>query len=132
MNVQVRLRSSDIDACGETVRQVFRASITTQRQHGLWLLNAMDARRTSGHAPESDPTACAPATDPVPKEDSAADSDGDTGATSGGCHPSYEGACVPDEGYDVDCGEIDATDLTVVGPDDYRLDADGDGVACES
>jgi hypothetical protein len=39
---------------------------------------------------------------------------------------------VPDEGFDVDCAEIAATDLTVIGPDVYGLDADGDGVACES
>jgi hypothetical protein len=39
---------------------------------------------------------------------------------------------VPDEGYDVDCSEISGTNLSVVDPDEYGLDADSDGVACES
>ncbi|HEX2048039.1 MAG TPA: hypothetical protein VHF27_09750 [Acidimicrobiales bacterium] len=50
---------------------------------------------------------------------------------SGGCHPSYSGACLP-IGPDVDCGEISARRFRVVGPDVYRLDADSDGIACES
>lgn len=68
------------------------------------------------------------------------------------CHPSYEGACVPNiepDGtiIDVDCAtgegtaaEGDSTSdgprfvegpITVVGVDVYGLDGDGDGIACE-
>ena len=53
------------------------------------------------------------------------------------CHPSYEGKCVP-IASDVDCagGEGNgpayvAGPVRVVGPDVYRLDTDGDGIACE-
>ena len=47
------------------------------------------------------------------------------------CHSSYQGDCLP-VGADLDCGEIGTTDLLVVGPDDYGLDSDGDGIGCES
>lgn len=44
------------------------------------------------------------------------------------CHPSYD-PCLPD-GPDLDCGDI-GHPVRVIGPDEYRLDADGDGVGCE-
>ena len=53
------------------------------------------------------------------------------------CHPSYQGVCVP-VASDVDCagGEGNGPEYVrgpvyVVGPDEYELDRDGDGVACE-
>ena len=53
------------------------------------------------------------------------------------CHASYEGACVP-IASDVDCAGGSGNGpayvrgpITVVGPDVYDLDRDGDGVACE-
>jgi resuscitation-promoting factor RpfB len=54
------------------------------------------------------------------------------------CHPSYVGACVPVGVSDVDCagGSGDGPEYTgtveVVGPDEYGLDDDGDGVGCQS
>jgi endonuclease YncB( thermonuclease family) len=54
------------------------------------------------------------------------------------CHPSYEGACLDPGSSDYDCqgGSGNGPDYTgpvrVVGPDDYDLDADGDGVGCEA
>lgn len=58
---------------------------------------------------------------------------------NGNCHPSYEGVCLPANAADVDCrgGRGDgpvytsAKDFRVVGPDDYELDGDDDGIACE-
>jgi hypothetical protein len=53
-----------------------------------------------------------------------------------GCHPSYRGACVP-YATDVDCiggtndGPAYVGPVKVVGPDEYQLDYDGDGNACE-
>ena len=53
------------------------------------------------------------------------------------CHPSYQGECVPAGVSDVDCrggsgnGPYYAGRVTVVGPDVYDLDRDGDGVGCE-
>ncbi|MBX9645100.1 MAG: hypothetical protein K2W91_13510 [Novosphingobium sp.] len=53
------------------------------------------------------------------------------------CHPSYEGACVP-IASDVDCAGGSGNGpayfvgpVYIVGPDEYGLDRDGDGVACE-
>lgn len=52
------------------------------------------------------------------------------------CHPSYKGECVPITS-DVDCrggsgnGPAYAGQVHVVGPDEYDLDRDGDGVGCE-
>jgi len=48
----------------------------------------------------------------------------------GGCDPNYTG-CVPDTGYDVDCSEVDGP-VEVIGTDVDGLDADSDGIGCES
>ncbi|MGR3839205.1 MAG: excalibur calcium-binding domain-containing protein [Cognatishimia sp.] len=54
------------------------------------------------------------------------------------CHPSYKNVCLPPNGPDVDCAGGGGNGplyvegpVRVVGPDPYRLDRDGDGVACE-
>ena len=47
---------------------------------------------------------------------------------SGDCHPSYN-PCVPD-GPDLDCPDLDGP-YTVSGPDEFRLDADKNGIGCE-
>lgn len=47
------------------------------------------------------------------------------------CNPNYTGVCLPLTG-DVDCGDITARDFGSVGSDPFRLDGDGDGIACES
>lgn len=56
---------------------------------------------------------------------------------AGDCHPSYAGVCVPIDS-DVDCagGSGDGPSyasgpLRVVGHDEYDLDRDGDGIACD-
>lgn len=60
----------------------------------------------------------------------------DDSSNSGNCHPSYEGACVPITS-DVDCaggsgnGPAYVGRVIVVGPDEYELDRDGDGIACD-
>jgi micrococcal nuclease len=53
-------------------------------------------------------------------------------ASAAGCEPGYS-PCLPVAG-DLDCGEIAAAlkPVHVTGSDPYRLDADGDGVGCES
>jgi hypothetical protein len=53
-------------------------------------------------------------------------------ADDSGCSDEYTGACVPADAGDVDCGELLDSDFDSVGSDPYGLDADGDGVACES
>lgn len=53
------------------------------------------------------------------------------------CHPSYRGACLKPDSPDYDCvgGSGNGPDYTgrveVVGPDEYDLDRDGDGIGCE-
>jgi hypothetical protein len=53
------------------------------------------------------------------------------------CHPSYTGKCVP-IASDVDCAGGSGNGpvyvrgpVYVVGPDEYDLDRDGDGIGCE-
>lgn len=54
------------------------------------------------------------------------------------CHPSYEGACLDPTASDYDCeggsgdGPLYTGPVTVVGSDEYGLDSDGDGSACEA
>jgi hypothetical protein len=47
------------------------------------------------------------------------------------CNPNYSGACIPNVSYDLDCGDVSATNFHVVGYDQYGFDGDGDGIACE-
>ena len=53
------------------------------------------------------------------------------------CHPSYQGACLDPNASDYDCagGEGNGPEytgtVTVIGPDEFDLDADGDGLGCE-
>ncbi len=54
---------------------------------------------------------------------------GGGGGGGGQCHPSYS-PCLPIVG-DLDCGQI-GHQVTVRGSDPYGLDADGDGVGCDS
>jgi len=54
------------------------------------------------------------------------------GVAASQCHPSYD-PCLPVVD-DLDCGEVRAMvppPVQVKGPDEYGLDADGDGTACE-
>jgi endonuclease YncB( thermonuclease family) len=53
------------------------------------------------------------------------------------CHPSYQGECLDPTASDYDCaggegnGPLYTTAVTVVGPDPFGLDGDGDGIGCE-
>ena len=53
------------------------------------------------------------------------------------CHPSYVGACLDPSAADYDCiggsgnGPEYTGRVTVVGPDVFGLDRDGDGIGCE-
>lgn len=48
-----------------------------------------------------------------------------------GCQSAYPDFCIP-QGRDYNCPEIPAKRFTSLPPDPYRLDADHDGIACES
>jgi micrococcal nuclease len=47
------------------------------------------------------------------------------------CDPNYAGACLPVYPPDVDCRQITARNVRVVGTDVHHLDVDRDGIACE-
>ena len=59
-------------------------------------------------------------------------------APSANCHPSYEGVCLTPGIGDYDCAggsgngpNYAAGPFRVVGPDEFDLDRDGDGIGCE-
>ena len=61
------------------------------------------------------------------------------GATTSNCHSSYSGVCLKSGIGDYDCAagsgngpNYIAGPFMVVGPDEFDLDRDGDGVGCES
>lgn len=61
-----------------------------------------------------------------------------TEEASSECDPNYSGACLDPYASDYDCeggsgnGPYYTGEVTVVGVDHYGLDADGDGIGCES
>ena len=67
----------------------------------------------------------------------AAGASGATPSAKKKCHPSYKGACLDPKASDYDCkggsgnGPKYTGKVRVVGPDVFRLDADGDGWGCE-
>lgn len=48
------------------------------------------------------------------------------------CDPSYPTICLPSPPPDLDCPQIPYQDFAVVPPDPHGLDADEDGIGCES
>jgi len=107
----------------------FRAAVTDARNTNLGLWRACQSTTTA-----------APVTLAAPTTRATSASAAMTSAPAAGCHPSYAGACVPTGFSDVDCaggkgngpGYVNAKNFRVVGADVYGLDANGDGVACES
>jgi hypothetical protein len=61
-------------------------------------------------------------------------------SSSGSCHPSYQGTCIPPDVSDADCYPgsgngpwyVKEDNVKVVGPDVFDLDRDGDGIGCEA
>jgi hypothetical protein len=49
-----------------------------------------------------------------------------------GCLPEYPTICVPDDGQDYDCADVNATDFPVPGADPMGFDSDGNKVGCQS
>ncbi|KDA04748.1 hypothetical protein DC31_05570 [Microbacterium sp. CH12i] len=108
------------------------AAVVTYR---LTLVNGVEVARDAvkevvGLAPVAEVTSVgtrvpAPAPVPLVQQDNS------------GCHPSYTGACVP-FASDVDCeggggngpGYVTGP-VQVIGHDEYQLDRDGDGIACD-
>ena len=49
-----------------------------------------------------------------------------------GATASYPDVCIPPPPPDLDCGDLEFSDIRVLSPDPHNLDADGDGVGCRS
>ena len=54
------------------------------------------------------------------------------GRPAGECEPSYPTVCLPPPPPDLNCPQIPYNDFAAVPPDAHHLDADNDGIACES
>lgn len=48
------------------------------------------------------------------------------------CDPSYPTVCIPPPPPDLDCGEIEFRNFTVLPPDPHGFDTDNDGIGCET
>ena len=83
------------------------AAADTAREAGLGIWASCEGRVDLPLVPVVEP---APVDEPDPEPPANAD-----------CHPSYD-PCVPNAGHDLDCGDIGFS-VTVIGPDEYRLDA---------
>ncbi len=125
----------------------FRAAVAEARSADLGLWRACQSTTTApapvtvapavplGAAPTTKVTATPTTLATVARETTTT-----APAPSAGCHSSYAGACVPTGFSDVDCaggsgngpGYVSTKNFQVVGRDVYRLDSDGDGIACES
>jgi micrococcal nuclease len=111
-------------------------AIAREEGRGQW------ASTTTAAPPETTTSTTAPATTPAPPPTTAppTTSPPTTSPPAPDCHPSYEGACVPNVTSDVDCAGGSGNGpyyvqgpVRVVGPDVYDLDGnDNDGIGCES
>ena len=52
--------------------------------------------------------------------------------SEGECDSAYPDVCIPPPPPDLDCGDLEFSDIRVLAPDPHNLDADGDGVGCRS
>jgi hypothetical protein len=118
----------------ETATITTEQSTTTERQTTTEATTTTTAAPTTTTVAPTTTTAPPPPpttaiTAPLPPPQTAAP------APPSGCHPSYD-PCVP-IASDVDCrgGSGDGPEytgtVTVIGPDVYDLDRDGDGMGCE-
>jgi hypothetical protein len=111
---EVRFPMSAVDAYDSSQAEAFRCGHQT---------TADDSRSGCGDDDEAATGASTRAATATPEQDDSGSED---------CDPNYLGACVPNDGADYDCAELSASDFESVGSDPDRLDADGDGIACES
>jgi endonuclease YncB( thermonuclease family) len=123
----------------ELVKQGF-ASVATYppdvKYVDIYLAAERDAQATAvglwGATPTAQPT-LDQTTEPTPTDPLLTpDPTPDPTPKASKCHPSYD-PCLPIVA-DLDCSDVRAmgkAPVTVKGPDDYRLDRDGDGIGCE-
>ncbi len=135
LNQRVRLRVSDEDrdSYGRLLRYVDRGTVDAglrQIQAGL-AITRYDSRDGYGYHPREPRYVAADAATPnkacAKPAPLAAKARPRTG---GACAPGYS-PCVPPYPPDADCADVNGP-IRVTGSDPHGLDADGDGIACES
>ena len=99
---------------------------------GLLPLSCLRAPLTDEAMSDGDGEAVGSTGEPTDDTDDTDDPDDTDDTDDTACHASYD-PCLPVVD-DIDCPEVVALGLapvTVIGPDEYGLDADGDGIGCE-
>jgi endonuclease YncB( thermonuclease family) len=94
---------------------------------GVWAASCVQNQQTPPPKQTKSPMPTAPPKSPVKPAPQPAKPAPQPGR---GCEPGYS-PCVPLYPPDVDCGDVNGP-IRVTGPDPHRLDADHDGVGCES
>jgi hypothetical protein len=130
--VGLDLHAVDVDACtGNEVKQVFSGSWTLRYSGGEWAAQDIDIEKVGGGTPMLTATECAP--EPAPEPTPAPDTEP---PASDACTPGYSPCLPPASDYDCEGGSGDGPEYTglvqVSGSDPYGLDANGDGVGCET
>jgi endonuclease YncB( thermonuclease family) len=113
------------------VRELTEAQAAAQSEGiGIWGLD----QPVSPEVPGAESQAPAASTSPAAAEATPQNLvGGGAGGAGAKCHPSYD-PCLPVVD-DLDCAEVralGAAPVSVKGPDDYMLDAEEDGLGCES
>jgi hypothetical protein len=124
-----------------------RASTTTEYQTPETTTPPMTEATTTTEPPTTvPPTTAPPATQPpapralVARPATTAAPVTAAPSRGSGCHPSYQGTCIPADVSDADCAGgsgngpyyVQEKNIRVVGQDVFDLDRDGDGIGCES
>ena len=134
--VRVAIRARDRDACNRrVVRQFFRVRWVLSPREGSWVATTVTARKIGGGTPRLQRSQCAAPRRPRPSPPSTPDRPGPQPGPN--CDPNYSG-CLNPNASDYDCrggsgdGPLYTGPVTDKGDDHYGLDADGDGVGCET
>jgi hypothetical protein len=132
--VGVTLKTVDEYACDNRVLRTFKGAWTVDFVGGAPLL---DGAAISETGTTQLPSNCPPP--PPPAVSAPPPTSSEPPASSSNCDPSYPDQCLQDGIGDYDCAggsgngpNYVSGPVTVTGSDPFGLDADGDGVGCES
>jgi hypothetical protein len=118
-------------SCGDDEATVTRDVTTTVGATGPTGAHGQEAKNNKGPSAKQSGAAGAPAPQPEANpEPSGGGGGGGGGTSSASCEPGYD-PCVPPYPPDLDCPDVSGP-ISVTGSDPHGLDADGDGVGCES
>ena len=126
--VAITLRATDRDACtSDKIQQIFEGSWRLSPAGDGWDADAIQLDKVSGPTPTLSAENC-PDAEPPPSPPAPPPNDS--------CTPGYSPCLAPASDYDCEGGSGDGPSYTgfveVSGSDPYGLDADGDGLGCET